>query len=238
VTAALSNRAICPLVKTLSYEGNVGRFRDSAIQDFDYREKEQAMSIRGRQMPWRRREIIFEATIEYEYDHSTQRKLLLESSDDQYRQIQEVVTQTLTTDLPKDLQIAFGMRVEINIKAVQSGSLIVIFGAILSTYEILSSFKDFSDSIQLIREEANKLIRVAVRKFGSFDTNVLVRYPKIKDDHDMMRRMRMDIEFQNAWRELYRSRYDGFFYFLLVLCVIQFLIIALLVYGAVIRTYF
>ena len=136
------------------------------------------MSIRGRQLPWRRREIIFEATIEYEYDRSSQqRKLLLESSE-QYRQIQDAVTQTLTTNLPRDLEIAFGMRVEITIKAIQSGSLIVIFGAILSTYEILSSFKDFSDSIQLIRDEANKHIRVAVRKFGSFDTNVLVRYPK------------------------------------------------------------
>jgi hypothetical protein len=116
--------------------------------------------------------------------------------------------------------------------------LIIIFGAILSAYEIVSSFKDFSDSIQLIREEADKLIQVAVRRFGSFDTRVSVRYPKIDDDRDMMRRMKMDIEFQSAWREVYRSRYDGFFYFLLCLCIIQFIIIALLVYGAVMRTYF
>jgi len=68
---------------------------------------------------------------------------------------------------------------------------------------------------------------------GEFDISVRTRYPVSANPYWRALAMQSSAELTALGQ-----RRDGFFYFLLVMVIVQFAAIALVVYGAVIRTYF
>lgn len=196
-------------------------------------------------MPRWKREAIFEARIE-RMGHADSEQSSI--SDEELRRIEEVVVRTLTVDLPTDLERLFGVEAEIHIKGTRYGSLSVFFGAVVGAYVILSRYKGFYESVELIRQQAKDLLKAALRRLGRFSVDVYTRYPSVRAlESGWFRGLRKHIpapflaEFLSAtWppNEGYRPRRDGFFYFLLTLCIVELVVIGLLVYGAVMKTYF
>jgi hypothetical protein len=198
-------------------------------------------------MAWLQREVIFEARIEYR----TSERRITENSKIQH--IEESVKQTLIVDLPKDLDLLFGVKAKIHIRGTRYGSLSVFFGAILAAYGILSAYKDFWDSVELIRQQAEDLLNNTLNRGGrrEFNIRVSTRYPMgyrrsllQRDVAILLHDIRHELVFRARDRdqvrpyEMYRPRRDGLFYFLLILCIIESAVIGLLVYGAVMQVYF
>jgi hypothetical protein len=190
----------------------------------------------------RKQEVIFEAKVEYsENDRS------IREGKENHR-IEEVVVRTLTLHLPRDLDLLFGLKVDIYIKGTRYGSLSVFFGAVLAAYGILSGYKGFYESAKLIREQAEDILEAALSRLGEFRVDVSTRYPSMETLNSMWfkkfkkyTRDPFEAELLAATMppyEMYQLRRDGFFYFLLALSIVELVVIGLLVYGAVIKTYF
>src|SRR5260370_40128543 len=98
-------------------------------------------------MQRRRNEIIFEAEIDY----SDKRSLLIDGEE---REVEHVVRQALSEDLPSEMSALFGIAVDIQIKGAREGSLIVFFGAVFAGISALSRYKSLYDSIELIQRQS------------------------------------------------------------------------------------
>jgi hypothetical protein len=183
-------------------------------------------------MEHRKNEIIFEAHVEY-YD-SDKMRLTLEN-----REIEEIVKRSLSEDLPRDMDTLFGLNVDVRVIAAREGSLTVFFGAVILG---ISRYKSLYDSIKLIQEQGTRILEAALRNRGRFSINVRARQPSM-DSLEMsgVRWFRKHwpepFDFRMTANEPFMSR-DGFFYFLLVLCILEGMAIGLLVYKAVVKTYF
>lgn len=127
---------------------------------------------------------------------------------------------------------------EVSIKGVRSSSLLVFFGVMLTAYNILSSFRDFYDSMHLIRREAERLLEAALKRFGELDINVSILHPSVNNRGDLEDFLHVPRFYGTPIYRTDRPYRDGFFYFLLIFCLFQLIVIGLLVYGAVVKTYF
>jgi hypothetical protein len=150
---------------------------------------------------------------------------LLDSEDE----IEKTVLGVLTKDLPSDLFDLFGLRTEVRIQKTRHGSVIVFFTVILSTYVVISRYKNFSDSVRLIRQHAEQLIKWALKaRFGQADVQVRILYSKYVRSWD----------YDEPTYFLDPQRRDGFFYYLFCLSLIEFVALAALLYHAIVKTYF
>jgi hypothetical protein len=190
-----------------------------------------------------RREVVFEARVE-----SAEKGARLTPSGEN-GSVEDTVIRTLTAELPGEMRRLFGVEVEIHIKGTRYGSLSVFFGAVLTAYGLLSGYKGFSESMNLIRQQADDLLTGALRRLGSYSVNVYERYPGTEELDDwspryrwLRRRYPPDLVGEILARaeptyEVVPPRRDGFFYFLLTLCIVEMAAMGLLVWRAVVHTY-
>jgi hypothetical protein len=145
-----------------------------------------------------------------------------------------VIRNALTEELPSVLSQGYDLQVEIRIRYIGSGSIMVIFGAMIKGYTILSQYKNIVESVQIIRQQAKGIIERVLRRFS--------RNRRVGVQVNVRRVPSSMASGQQRSRESYIGRAavspGAFFYFLLVLCIVQFFFIVLLVAGAVIKTYF
>ena len=173
-------------------------------------------------------EVIFEVKVDYvQQDRQHQ-------ADIENRRVDEIVIRTLTVELPQELEHLFGVSAEINIKGTRSGSIIVFFAVVVTAYGVLSGYKGLVESVELIRDHARDLINIALSRFGDFNVSVSARYPSFRHspfERDLVAALPYNAEYQPPQR-------DGFFYFLFAFSILELLVIAVLVGGAVVDKYF
>jgi hypothetical protein len=113
---------------------------------------------------------------------------------------------------------------------------------------LIASYRDFFDSIRLIREHCEFLLESLLEdkhRHRTFNAGVRIEYPRLREPHDLplryMKRFGM-IEsawaLEEPWMPPRGPRRDGFFWFLLVLCLLLLGALGTLVYAAVVQTYF
>ena len=149
------------------------------------------------------------------------------------------VREALQTALPNDMREIYDMRVDVRIKAIRTGSLTVFFAVTVAGLSALSRYKNLYDSIELIRTQADTVLESLKDRFGDLRVSVSTRYPHLHNPYDRHHSLHHEMFFDElALPDLPRHRRDGFFYFLLIWGVISLLVIGVLVYAAVRKTYF
>ena len=149
------------------------------------------------------------------------------------------VREALEIGLPKDMREIYDMQIDVRIKDIRTGSLTVFFAVTVACLNALSRYKNLYDSIELIRHHADILLESLGDRFGNLNVTVNTRYPRLHDPYDRHHLMRDKLFLEDmALPDLPCHRRDAFFYFLLVWCIISFIIIGVLVYAAVQKTYF
>lgn len=208
---------------------------------------------RKRLMP-KNREVIMAAQIEYSQTGDQQGMSIRQDrkSNDFHPELRHEVERVIEKRLPSDLEKLFGIEAEIRIRACRYGSLSAFFGVMLSGFGLIASYKDLYDSIQLIREHCNLLLRELLQDrypHHRFDVKVDLKHPHLPnpyDTHPPRRNWKMlgpELS-ETLWafgqppEALQRPSRDGFFWFLLVLCTLLLGALGVLVYAAVVQTYF
>jgi hypothetical protein len=200
------------------------------------------MNSRGwrRRLIPKRREVVLLAQIEYNQVGDQQGMRIggdRKNNDFQLPELRQEVKTVIEQRLPSDLEELFGIQAEIRVRAF-----------------LIASYKDFFDSINLIKDHCSLLLRELLRdrySHSSFNVNVFTKHPHLPDPYgesmDMPRRYlkKFGPELVEMLRALgappappHRARRDGFFWFLLVLCALLLAALGLLVYAAVVKTYF
>jgi hypothetical protein len=205
-------------------------------------------------MRHKRREIVFLASVDYGYERRNKgmRMGRPENSDFPYDRLEQELHTVIVSELPSDLRRIYGLNVESRVIEFQSGSVLVFFGAMISAVGFLSGYADFYESVNLIKQHTQLLIeRLMRQRYGNdFDVSVVAKYPSLPDPEERFpgRRLRKMLgseadEFLpvSAWVQGSPGqgpRRDGFFWFLLILNILLLGTVAILVWGAVVRTYF
>lgn len=213
---------------------------------------------------WRRRmlptrqEVILAARIEYSQTQDQKGMSIRDSISSRSKNemdlphLQREVERVIEDSLPADLEKLYGIKAEIRIHGCRYGSLSVFFGALFTGFGLIASYKDFYDSIHLLREHAELLLEALLGDrypHHSFDVGVAIKHPRLPDPYDFYSPRRywkmLGPElaetvwaFGGAARAAERQRRDGFFWFLLILCVVLMAALGLLAYAAIVKTYF
>ena len=191
-------------------------------------------------VPRRKNEIIFQAKIDY----TDSRNRPLES--DENPEVEQRVRRALTEDLPHDMDTIFGVTVDVQIKGTREGSITVFFGAVIAGVSALSRYKGLYDSVVLLQNQAQRVISSGLNDSNRYSVSVnavdptpdSLEYPGYRW---WRRHAPFPMEFlppNLAGDSGARQARDGFFWFLLVLCILEAIALGLLVYRAVLKTYF
>jgi len=213
---------------------------------------------RRRMLPTRR-EVILAARIEYSQTQEQQGMSIHDSRSSRSSNekmglpdLQREVERVIEDRLPADLEKLYGIKAEIRIHGCRYGSLSVFFGALLTGFGLIASYKDFYDSIHLLREHAELLLEELLGdrySHHSFDVEVKIKHPRLPDPYDFYSPRRywkmLGPELtESLWAfgaaspAAERPRRDAFFWFLLILCVVLMAALGVLAYAAIIKTYF
>jgi len=206
---------------------------------------------------FRSREIIFETTIDFGYDLRNKGIYLdnevqsLENKKLPTRtQVAEYAKNVVESQLPAELEHLYGFHVKIRLVDTRPGSLSLFFAAVFSIYTIIGGYKSFFDSIELIKEHTDKLLKSGLRErfnIPGWQVDTKSKYPsfeshKYKRDlrHAIMEGDIDDLEeiISPAIVSTNRQRRDPLFYYLLILNIFLIAIIGTLVFSAVKKTYF
>lgn len=159
-----------------------------------------------------------------------------------YDEIKDLLTDTLERELLPDVNdILDTLILGVKINSVNEGSIEIIFTVLLNAYQYIASISDFFDSINLIKDTAQKLLYKKLRKnYGDyFNVNVYNILPSTSHSY---------IEEMSHWNvkrgrgfplNLHNdtNRRDGFFYYLLFSNIVLIAIVIFLVWKAVKTTY-
>jgi hypothetical protein len=189
-------------------------------------------------MQRRKHEIIFEAEI----DFSDRRQPRMRG---ELGEMEDLVRKALSEKLPSEMNDLFGITIDVQIKGAREGSLIVFFGIVFAGVGALSRYKSLYESIELIRRQSERVIGSALNNRDQLRINVRVADPS----HRLVDAYRPNFERRLArFSDEAFSLSDtpsappwspyAFFYFLLILCILETLAIGFLVYKAVSITYF
>lgn len=209
-----------------------------------------------------KKKIILSTEIEYNYDYKEKGYSLLPCEHSKNtentvnsREIEKITQEIITDKLPDEMKKIFGIEIETNIISTDYGSIIFFFGVIIAGVNLLANYKNLYDSIELIKKQTTRLIKNKLSsKYGKrFDVNTEIEYsPYSKPLPDrffkMFRKQGKSLdflmeEFPEFFYLFYPTKYinknrDGFFYFLLSATIILAIMLGILVYSAVIKTYF
>ncbi len=91
----------------------------------------------------------------------------------------------LENQIPSRVEELYGITAKIKIKKIEYGSITLFFSVLLQGFQIISSYKDFRDSIRLIRDDASTLINQLMKnKYEEeFNVTVYIKYPNLDDGH-------------------------------------------------------
>lgn len=143
--------------------------------------------------------------------------------------IKNEVVGILQSDLPERCKAYFDTPVEVNVKGSHDGSIVVVFDVIVKAIEFISGAKDAYDVAALIRNITVKLIEKRLdKKYGRGTFLVYGRNHNYREK---------DI-YHPEVREVHFVNNNGFFWYLLISNIVLVICIFLLVYGAVMKTYF
>ena len=146
--------------------------------------------------------------------------------------------------LPPEFANIRGARVESEYITDHEGSLIILFGIVLTSYEIIYNYKAFYESYDLIRSQCQSVLNKVFEKQlpASFDVSVTYEGSGANDQKGNVspqwsEKLKNYMPNSSAPSQ-FPGRRDGFFYYLLCLNIILLIIIAVLVFKAVNKTYF
>jgi hypothetical protein len=122
---------------------------------------------------------------------------------------------------------------------MRTGSLSVFFAVSVFGLSALSRYKNLYDSIELIRTQADYVLESLKDRFGNLRVLVSTRYPHMQNPYDRHSLLHRELLLDDlALPSSFSHRRDGFFYFLLIWSIISLVLIGILVYAAVRKTYF
>jgi len=178
-----------------------------------------------------KREVIFQADIE-----GQDKNFSISANNSEFV---AAVREALETTLPKDMREIYDMQVDVRIKAVRTGSLTVFFAVAVAGLSALSRYKNLYDSVELIRTQADTVLESLKDRFGDLRVSVNTRYPRLQSPYDRHHPLKYEMFLEELGLPASPpSRRDAFFYFLLAWGVISLVVIGVLVYAAVRKTYF
>lgn len=200
------------------------------------------------------KESIIVASVEYKYNSNMPDRIIRPHGHIGKREIR---TEELENDLadiiehkiPARVEELYGITAKIKIKKIEYGSITLFFSVLLQGIQMIASYKDFRDSIRLIRDETSDLInRLMKNKYEEdFNVSVHIKSPNMDNGHyledlffDHPKRFRGLNSFFSAHNYGSRSTggRDAFFWFLLIMNIILLTALGVMVYGAVVKTYF
>jgi len=203
------------------------------------------------------REIIFETTIDFDY-HFHNKDIYLSDEVQSLEnkklpsraQVAEYAKNVVEYQLPAELEHLYGFHVKIRLVDTRPGSRSLFFAAVFSVYTIIGGYKSFFDSIELIKEHTDRLLKSGLRErfnIPNWEVHTESKYPAFKS-HKYTRDLRhaiMEGDIDDLEEIISptivstdRQRRDPLFYYLLILNIFLLAIIATLVFSAVKKTYF
>lgn len=206
---------------------------------------------RSRRRFTRPRNVVYIIKIEYAYDSQRpmQRKIT-GGGDHQRPELESEVRNIVEHELPRSMRSTFEIDMETKVLDVRYGSLTVLFSAALKAYPLIASYRDFFDSVQLIKKHCAMLLAHlnGTSYANQLDINVDVYYPTLPDPNDSPWR-RFGRFFGPDSAELFAasslfgtpragSHRDAFFWYLLVMNLVLIALVGSLVYRSVVSTYF
>jgi len=163
-------------------------------------------------------------------------------------EIDRSIRHVVESDLPRELGEIYGLKVSARFITTRPGSIVAFFAATVAAVGVFSSYSDFFESVALVRKHSTTLLkRMLESRFAhGMEANVSVstEYPHVVDPDDLHPRRWLRRHFGPdmfpaallGTKE--RSSRDGFFWFLLAWSILATAALAVLVAGAVVRTYF
>jgi len=201
-----------------------------------------------------KREIVFTATIEYHQYNDVKRNIRKDKNMDgiTYEKLEKETRRVLCEDLPADLEKIYGVKANIRHIESREGSLTVFFAALISTYGFIANYKDFLESVQLIKKHAKRLLVSLVGRLNEdMRVDVDIDYPECPHPDSIRHGMKNRIllskyppEFIDEMleteciNERSRPRRDSFFWYLIISNIALISLIAIFVAKAVENTYF
>lgn len=164
-----------------------------------------------------------------------------------FEQIKMVAIEDFEKDLLKEINNVLeypANSVEIN--GVYEGSIEIVFSVLFNAYQFIAGIKDFFDSLKLISNTSNRILRKRLTdKYGDyFNISTEIEYPtngndfhRFEEEMLLMRKTGrgMTLPIPNYNEPI--SNRDAFFYYLLFSNIILTLIIIFLVWKALVSTY-
>ncbi len=160
------------------------------------------------------------------------------------------VRHVIESELPRELDELFGLTIETKVIAVREGSILIYFGAAIAGLATFSRYKGLCESVNLLKGQLGRLLHLLIEQKYPDDiqVNVNVEFPHLDSPGDWpwrWRKFMRDPEDEYMASMLVggvdrpvRAKRDGFFWFLLVLCILETAALAALVWRAVTTTYF
>lgn len=144
--------------------------------------------------------------------------------------IDHTATSALLQELPGELENIYGLKVSIKVNHVRKGSLVIFFTVILTAYSIISSYKGFYESIELIKKQSADLLEMRLQEL---DPSLIVEVTTVNPNHN-----EHGLTAKRPFNVVSKIVANNcFFYFLLILSIVEFIAIAWMVHFAIIRTY-
>lgn len=170
--------------------------------------------------------------------------------------VEKVTIYAIEDKFPEIVKKNFDLSIRTVIYGVSEGSLSLLIGILLGGYDIVSKYKDFYESSQLLAKQLEFVIDDAF--IDNFDENFKIQSqierqfdynPKIetllddKSPKENMLNNNISVNKQTdklipSKLSLIFSRREVFFYYLFILNITLLLFIGILVYKAVTKTYF
>lgn len=124
------------------------------------------------------------------------------------------LTEEITRGLLRELGNMSSRDFTVEIIETSPGSITVLFGVLFSAYTVFATYKDFFESINMIRNQVRNLVFGIINRNTRRQIRVKV-YVNVVDVQGTV-----GIEKSNAVMVGISSSRDAFFYFLFVLCII------------------
>jgi hypothetical protein len=210
--------------------------------------------IRGIYAMFRRnQEVIFSAQIEYNDEEKGHISKDSRSNEISFEKLDSEARKIICQELPSDLDKIYGIKADIRYIDSREGSLIIFFGAMITTYGLIANYKDFFESIRLIKEHGQRLLKTLERRLHIPPLSIYIKneYPELPHPDSMRYSLRLkhlfhmfppDIAEMILEKRAYDidnySKRDGFFWYLIFMNIILIITLGALVAAAVIKVYF
>lgn len=201
-------------------------------------------------MAIRRKGIILSADIDYGYEMRNKGFYLKRGSKSfeiKVDRVEKIAKNVISNDLPNEMEEIFGLPIKTKIIAIRDGSILIFFRVILNAITFISSYKSFFDSVNLIKSQCKRLLYHRLKdEFGEeFDVSISEEYPIFPEPpyRYLYKLFGRKIPFEpEVFPELLfgstQKKRDGLFYYLIIFNIIILILIGILVYAAVVKTYF